>query len=306
MNTNRAEYLTHDGVMTSEVSDILIDAPKGIFIDATYGYGSHFKYFSNTHDHLNFIGFDRDEEAVINSDTTHNVIHSNFSEINSYFKLNYINSISGVFYDFGVSSHQLDSIHRGFSFQNNSNLDMRMDRSQKLTAQDVINNYEINDLINIFLSFGEEQYSKKIATSIIENRPINTTDELVNVIKSALPRQNPKYTKNSIRRIFQSIRIEVNNELNEIVSSLDNIKSFIKKGGVMIFLTYHSIEDKIIKKFIDSEVKGCLCDPKFAICTCKNIAQFRLGKFKKRKPSSSEIKSNPRSKSAVLRYMVKI
>jgi len=306
MNTNRAEYLTHDGVMTSEVSDILTDAPKGIFVDATYGYGSHFKYFSDTHDHLNFVGFDRDEEAVINSDSSHEVFHTNFSKIHSYFELHNINSISGVFYDFGVSSHQLDSLYRGFSFQNNTNLDMRMDISQKLTAQDVVNNYEIDDLIYIFLSFGEEQHAKKIATSIIQNRPINTTEELVNLIKSAIPRQNPKYTKSSIRRIFQSIRIEVNNELNEIVTSLDSIKSFIKTGGVMIFLTYHSIEDKIIKKFIDNEVKGCLCDPKFAICTCKNIAQFKLGKFKKRKPSSSEIKSNPRSKSAVLRYMVKI
>jgi len=306
MNTNRAEYLTHDGVMTSEVSDILINAPKGVFIDATYGYGSHFKYFSDTHQHLNFIGFDRDEDAVNNSEKNHKVIYKNFSEINSYFEENNINSISGIFYDFGVSSHQIDSLHRGFSFQNNSNLDMRMDRSQKLSAQDVINKYEINDLINIFFSFGEEQHAKKIASSIIENRPINTTNELVNVIKTAIPRQNPKYTKNSIRRIFQAIRIEVNNELNEISTSLDNIKSFIKQGGIMIFLTYHSIEDKIIKKFIANEVKGCLCDPKFAVCTCKNIAEFKLGKFKKRKPSSFEIKSNPRSKSAVLRYMVRI
>ena len=306
MNTNRAEYLTHDGVMTSEVSDLLVTIPNGVFVDATYGYGSHFKYFSDIHNHLHFIGFDRDNEAIINADSTHEVIHTNFSEINSYLELNNINLISGVFYDFGVSSHQLDSLHRGFSFQNNSNLDMRMDRSQKLSAQDVINNYEVNDLINIFFSFGEEQHAKKIAASIIKNRPINTSDELVNAIKSATPRQNPKYTKSSIRRIFQSIRIEVNNEINEIVTSLNNIKNFIKKDGIMIFLTYHSIEDKIIKNFIDNEVQGCLCDPKFAICTCKNIAYFKLGEFKKRKPSTFEIKSNPRSKSAVLRYMVKI
>ena len=306
MNTNRAEYLTHDGVMTSEISDILIDAPRGLFVDATYGFGSHFKYFSETHEHLNFIGFDRDEEAVINSSPNHEVIHTEFSKINTYFELNNIDSISGVFYDFGLSSHQIDSVHRGFSFQNNSDIDMRMDRSQKLSAQDVINKYDINDLINIFYSFGEEQHSKKIATSIVENRPINTTDELVNVIKSAIPRQNPKYTKSSVRRIFQSIRIEVNNEINEIKTSLENLKSFIKKDGFMIFLTYHSIEDKIIKNFIEHETTGCLCDPKFAICICKNIAQFKLGKFKKRKPSTSEITSNPRSKSAVLRYMVRV
>ena len=298
--------MTHDGVMTSDVSDILFNAPEGIFIDATYGYGSHFNYISEKHNHLKFIGFDRDEESVFNSDPSHEVVHSNFSNIDSYLKIKKINSISGVFYDFGVSSHQLDSFHRGFSFQNDSNLDMRMDLTQKLSAKDVINKYEINKLINIFFRFGEEKHSKKIANSIIENRPINTTKELVNIIKSALPRQNPKLTNSTVRRIFQSIRIEVNNELNEIVTSINNLKSFINKDGLMIFLTYHSIEDKIVKKFIDNEVTGCLCDPKFAICTCNNTAHFKLGKFKKRKPSTSEIKSNPRSKSAVLRYMVKI
>ncbi len=306
MNTNRAEYLTHDGVMISDVSDILLNAPEGIFIDATYGYGSHFNHFSKNHNQLNFIGFDRDGESVFNSDPSHEVVHSNFSNIDKYLELNNINSISGVFYDFGVSSHQLDSSHRGFSFQDDANLDMRMDLSQKLSAKDVINEYEINKLINIFFKFGEEKHSKKIANLIIENRPVNTTEQLVNIIKSALPRQNPKFTNSTVRKIFQSIRIEVNNELNEIITSINKLKSFINKDGLMIFLTYHSIEDKIVKKFIDKEVTGCICDPKFAICTCSISAQFKLGKFKKRKSSISEIKSNPRSKSAVLRYMVKI
>ena len=306
MNTNRAEYLTHDGVMTSEISDLLIDVPDGIFIDATYGYGSHFKYFKKKHENIDFLAIDRDLEAVNNSPDSHNVEHYNFSNIKEFIENNSIKSISGVLYDFGVSSHQIDSPHRGFSFQHDSVLDMRMDTSQELSAEEIINNYSYEELLRIFYDYGEESNSKKIAESIINSRPIQTTDELVSVIKSSLPRQNPKYTASSVRKIFQAVRIEVNNEINEILESINSVKNFIKSNGIMIFLSYHSIEDRTIKKFIEKETRGCLCDPKLAICTCENVALFKLGKYKKRKPSSYEIKTNPRSKSAVLRFMVKI
>ena len=306
MNTSRAEYLTHDGVMTSEISDLLIDIPDGIFIDATYGYGSHFKFLKNKYDNLDFLALDRDLEAVNNSSDSHNVQHYKFSNIKEFLENNGIDTISGVFYDFGVSSHQIDSPHRGFSFQHNSVLDMRMDTSQEFSAKDVINDYVYEELLRIFYKYGEESNSKKIAESIINNRPIQTTDKLVSVIESSLPRQNPKFTKSSVRKIFQAVRLEVNNEINEINKSLDSVKNFIKSNGVMIFLSYHSIEDRTVKQFIEKETKGCICNPKFAICTCENTALFKLGKYKKRKPSSSEIKNNPRSKSAVLRFMVKI
>ncbi len=306
MNTNRAEYLTHDGVMTSEISDLLIDAPDGIFIDATYGYGSHFKFFKKYHDNLQFLAIDRDLEAIDNSLNSHNVEHYNFSKISDFLDDNNIKSISGVFYDFGVSSHQIDSPHRGFSFQHDSELDMRMDISQELSAKEVLNSYVYEDLLRIFYDYGEESNSKKIAKAIINNRPIQTTGDLVRVIESSLQRQNPKYTKSSVRKIFQAVRIEVNNEINEIIKSLESVKSYIKSDGIMIFLSYHSIEDKTVKQFIDKETKGCICDPKLAICTCENYALFKLGKYKKKKPSNNEIKLNPRSKSAVLRFMVKI
>ncbi len=306
MNTNRAEYLTHDGVMTSEISDLLIDVPDGIFVDATYGYGSHFNYFKKNHENINFLALDRDLEAVNNSPDSHNVEHYNFSNIKEFLEHNSINSLSGVFYDFGVSSHQIDSPHRGFSFQHDSLLDMRMDTSQDISAKEVVNNYSYKELLRIFYDYGEESNSKKIAESIINNRPIQTTDKLVSVIESALPRQNPKFTKSSVRKIFQAVRIEVNNEINEINESLNSVKNYIKSNGIMIFLSYHSIEDRTVKQFIDKETRGCICDPKLAICTCENVAIFKLGKYKKRKPSSIEIKKNPRSKSAVLRFMVKI
>ena len=147
---------------------------------------------------------------------------------------------------------------------------------------------------------------KKIAETIVNNRPIQTTNELVSVIESSLPRQNPKFTKSTVRKIFQAVRIEVNNEISEIIESLDTVKNFIKSNGIMVFLSYHSIEDRTIKQFIEKETKGCTCDPKLAICVCENFPLFKLGKYKKRKPSNNEIKKNPRSKSAVLRFMVKI
>ena len=306
MNTNRAEYLTHDGVMTSEISDLLIDVPDGIFIDATYGYGSHFKYFRKKYVNLDFLALDRDLEAVNNSPDSHNVQHYKFSNIKEFLEINGIDTISGIFYDFGVSSHQIDSPHRGFSFQHYSELDMRMDMSQELSAKDVINNYEYEELLRIFYEYGEESNSKKIAESIINSRPIQTTDKLVSVIESSLPRQNPKFTKSSVRKIFQAVRIEVNNEINEINESIESVKNFIKSNGVIIFLSYHSIEDRTVKQFIEKETRGCICDPKLAICSCENTAIFKFGKYKKRKPSSNEIKTNPRSKSAVLRYVVKI
>ena len=277
MNTNRAEYLTHDGVMTSEISDLLIDVPDGIFVDATYGYGSHFNYFKKNHENINFLALDRDLEAVNNSPDSHNVEHYNFSNIKKFLEHNSINSLSGVFYDFGVSSHQIDSPHRGFSFQHDSLLDMRMDTSQDISAKEVVNNYSYKELLRIFYDYGEESNSKKIAESIVNNRPIQTTDKLVSVIESALPRQNPKFTKSSVRKIFQAVRIEVNNEINEINESLNSVKNYIKSNGIMIFLSYHSIDDRTVKQFIDKETRGCICDPKLAICTCENVAIFKLG-----------------------------
>ena len=262
--------------------------------------------YKKKHENIDFLAIDRDLEAVNNSPDSHNVEHYNFSNIKEFLENNSIKSISGVLYDFGVSSHQIDSPHRGFSFQHDSVLDMRMDTSQELSAEEIINNYSYEELLRIFYDYGEESNSKKIAETIINNRPIQTTNELVSIIESSLPRQNPKFTKSTVRKIFQAVRIEVNNEINEIIESLEAVKNYIKSNGIMIFLSYHSIEDRTVKQFIDKETNGCICDPKLAICNCENVPLFKLGKYKKRKPSNNEIKINPRSKSAVLRFMVKI
>ena len=172
MNANRAEYLPHRGVMLEEFSSVLKNVPPGYFIDATYGYGTHFR-LSDNYKNLNFIGFDKDLEAVENSQKSDKVHHLNFSEISNFLKDNDLIPISGILYDFGLSSHQIDSSTRGFSFQNDNYLDMRMNQLQKLSANEVVNDYDEKKLIQIFKLYSEDKHSIKIAKAIVDSRSLS-------------------------------------------------------------------------------------------------------------------------------------
>jgi 16S rRNA (cytosine1402-N4)-methyltransferase len=305
MNTNRAEYLPHNGVMIEELTSIVETLPKGVFIDATYGYGSHFQTLKK-YQNLNLIGFDRDTEAIAAIKNDDKVIKLNFSEIPNYLNKIKSSSISGIFYDFGLSSHQIDSSERGFSFQQDAELDMRMDKENYLTAKDVINDYSLEELLNVFNNYSEEKYSFQIAKKIIELRPVNTTIELVNLIRDAIPRQNPIFINKTIRRIFQGIRIEVNDELLEIKKSLDGIKSHLSTNGAIVCISYHSLEDKIVKAFMQNLTIECICNPKAPICNCNIEQEFRYFKKKKYTPSQEEITFNQRAKSAIMRCVIKL
>ena len=304
MNNNRVGYLKHDGVMISEVNSIVSNTPAGIFVDATYGYGSHFNYLKQNNNHLEFIGIDRDIEAVHNS--SDEISHINFSKITDLLSSNNILNISGVFYDFGVSSHQIDNSNRGFSYLNSGPLDMRMNQDDKITADEVLNQFEVEDIANILYKYSGEKNSRKIAKAIYNSRPLKSTEELSKVLKNVLGKQNPKYINQTIKRCFQAIRIYINNELEEITLSISKIKNFIKPGGVIVCLTYHSLEDKIVKDIFNDITVRCVCNPRIPICNCDNIQEFRFGNNKKLYPSDDEIKNNSRSTSATLRYVVKI
>ena len=304
MNNNRVGYLKHDGVMISEVNSIVSNTPAGIFVDATYGYGSHFNYLKQNNNHLEFIGIDRDIEAVHNS--SDEISHINFSKITDLLSSKNILSISGVFYDFGVSSHQIDNSDRGFSYLNSGPLDMRMNQNDKITADEVLNQFEVEDIANILYKYSGEKNSRKIAKAIYNSRPLKSTEELSKVLKNVLGKQNPKYINQTIKRCFQAIRIYINNELEEITLSISKIKNFIKPGGVIVCLTYHSLEDKIVKDIFNDITVRCVCNPRIPICNCDNIQEFRFGNNKKLYPSDDEIKNNSRSTSATLRYVVKI
>ena len=304
MNNNRVGYLKHDGVMISEVNSIVSNTPAGIFVDATYGYGSHFNYLKQNNNHLEFIGIDRDIEAVHNS--SDEISHINFSKITDLLSSKNILNISGVFYDFGVSSHQIDNSDRGFSYLNSGPLDMRMNQDDKITADEVLNQFEVEDIANILYKYSGEKNSRKIAKAIYNSRPLKSTEELSKVLKNVLGKQNPKYINQTIKRCFQAIRIYINNELEEITLSISKIKNFIKPGGVIVCLTYHSLEDKIVKDIFNDLTVKCVCNPRIPICNCDNIQEFRFGNNKKLYPSDDEIKNNSRSTSATLRYVVKI
>ncbi len=304
MNNNRVGYLKHDGVMISEVNSIVSNTPAGIFVDATYGYGSHFKYLKQNNNHLEFIGIDRDIEAVNNS--SDEISHINFSKITDLLSSKNILNISGVFYDFGVSSHQIDNSDRGFSYLNSGPLDMRMNQNDKITADEVLNQFEEEDIANILYKYSGEKNSRKIAKAIYNSRPLKSTEELSKVLKNVLGKQNPKYINQTIKRCFQAIRIYINNELEEITLSISKIKNFIKPGGVIVCLTYHSLEDKIVKDIFNDLTVRCVCNPRIPICNCDNIQEFKFGKNKKLYPSDDEINNNSRSTSATLRHVVKI
>ena len=304
MNNNRVGYLKHDGVMISEVNSIVSNTPAGIFVDATYGYGSHFNYLKQNNNHLEFIGIDRDIEAVHNS--SDQISHINFSKITDLLSSKNILNISGVFYDFGVSSHQIDNSDRGFSYLNSGPLDMRMNQDDKITADEVLNQFEEEDIANILYKYSGEKNSRKIAKAIYNSRPLKSTEEFSKVLKNVLGKQNPKYINQTIKRCFQAIRIFINNELEEITLSISKIKNFIKPGGVIVCLTYHSLEDKIVKDIFNDLTVRCVCNPRIPICNCDNIQEFRFGNNKKLYPSDDEINNNSRSTSATLRYVVKI
>ena len=304
MNNNRVGYLKHDGVMISEVNEIVSNSPAGIFVDATYGYGSHFNYLKKENSHLEFIGIDRDLEAVKNS--SDEVLNIKFSNITDVFSIKNIFDISGVFYDFGISSHQIDNPDRGFSYLNPGPLDMRMNQDDKITADEVLNQFEEEDIANILYKYSGEKNSRKIAKAISNSRPLKSTEDFSNVLKNVLGKQNPKYINQTIKRCFQAIRIYVNNELEEITLSINKIKNFVKPGGVIVCLTYHSLEDKIVKDIFNDLTVTCVCNPRIPICNCDTIQKFKFGKNKKLFPSDDEINKNSRSASATLRYVVKI
>ena len=297
--------MPHVGVMKEEITSLLKAVPEGYFIDATYGDGSHFE-FIDVDNKFTAIGFDRDLDSVENSKSNHNVVQLNFSKIYDYLENNSLTPISGILYDLGVSSHQIDTPSRGFSYSINSDLDMRMNQQESLKAENIINLFSYEELVSIFQNYGEERYSKSIAKKIVDNRPIFKTKELINLIKDALPKQNPIYIEKSIRKIFQAIRIEVNDELNELKKSLTSIKDVISKNGVIICISYHSLEDKIVKNFMSELTTGCTCDPSIAICVCNNVESFKFPNKKKYNPSDEEVEKNSRAKSATLRYVIKL
>ena len=307
--------MKHYSVLKEELINGLNINPDGIYVDATLGYAGDSSEILKRMKRGFLFAFDQDEEAIKYSDnilksinSNYKIIYSNFKNIKEKLNEENIFKVDGIIYDLGVSSPQIDEDYRGFSFMKDAQLDMRMDLNNPLTAKYIVNNYKLEELTNIFYKYGEEDFSKSIAQSIVKNRSskeINTTLELVDIIKQGVPY---KYfvTKHPERRIFQAIRIEVNDELNVLSSSINDAIDMLKPGGRLCVITFHSLEDRIVKRIFKekSEVNDLVKGLPIIPDEYKPII-----KLINKKPiiaSDSELGENSRSKSAKLRIIERV
>ncbi len=305
----------HISVLLEEAVASLNLKDDSIIVDATLGYGGHSSKILERIKRGHLFAFDQDSEVLPYSTSRLNTIGTNFTIIKSNFVnmkeklLEYkITKVDGVLFDLGVSSPQLDNEQRGFSYHNDAKLDMRMDRDNKFSAYDVVNYYDINKLTNIFNNYGESKFARNIAKKIVEyrkNKNIETTLELVDIIKSAVPMKF-RIDKHPARQIFQAIRIEVNHELDVIEPALEDALSLLNVGGRVSVITFHSLEDRIVKKYfkkkceIDSKIKGLPNIP------AEYLPDFKLVTTKAITPSDEELKNNNRARSAKLRVIERI
>ena len=303
----------HKSVLLDETIKSLNIDPNKIYIDATLGYAGHSREVLKRIDKGLLIAFDQDKQAIRYSQKEldklkkpFQIVHSNFSNLNNELDRLKIDKVAGIMFDLGVSSPQLDEGSRGFSYHSDAKLDMRMNQEDKLTAYEVVNNYEEKDLVRIFLDYGEERYAKSIAKNIVlarKKKPISRTLELVEINKSSVP-QKYKRESHPAQKVFQAIRIEVNRELEILEQSLKDAISRLEIGGRISVITFHSLEDKICKKVfkelsqIDEIVKGLPNIPKQYLPVLKLIGKY--------KPSLKELEENNRSRSAKLRVAEKI
>ncbi len=300
----------HKSVLLNECIFNLNISSSSKIVDCTLGYGGHSSEILKKIPNGFLIAFDQDKEAIDSSYKRLKEIGDNFKIVNSNFvnikqELNNlgINKVDGILYDLGVSSPQLDEDYRGFSFHSNARLDMRMDSTKSLDAHYIVNNYDVNKLIKIFKEYGEEKYASSIANAIVKNRPINTTLELVDVIKKSVPFSYKK-DKHPARKVFQAIRIEVNDELNVLEKSLNDALSLIDIKGRICVITFHSLEDKIVKDIfknvstIDSVFKNMPVVPDEYLPKFKVVKQLT--------PTEEEILNNSRSRSAKLRVIERV
>ena len=300
----------HKPVLLKECIEALEINPNGIYVDGTLGGAGHSEeILKRLSDKGLLIGIDRDEEALeaakrkLRNFENVKYIHGNHDEIDMLLFKEEIKEVDGILLDLGVSSYQLDEKERGFSYIGNAELDMRMDKTQKLTAENVVNEYSEEKLYEIIWKYGEERYAKNIAKNICierKNKKIVTTQELVDIIKKSIPisKQNDGHPA---KRTFQAIRIEVNNELEPLHNTVLNSIKFLKKNGRLAIITFHSLEDRIVKEtYIEAEGK-CTCPKDLPYCVCNKVSYGKIITKKPIIPTKEEQNENSRSKSAKLR-----
>ncbi len=306
----------HVSVLLSEAVDGLNIRPDGIYVDGTMGGGGHSREILKNITSGKLIGFDRDETAIdvcrarlsSFSDKVE-FVNRNFFEIKDVLKELGIEKINGAVLDLGVSSHQLDTAERGFSYQHDAPLDMRMSRSDTFSAKDVVNTYSKEELADVIFRYGEDRWAKRIAEFIVNEREkeeILTTSRLVEIIKKAVPKGARQDGPHPAKRTFQAIRIEVNGELSGLEKAVRDFIDVLAPGGRLSIITFHSLEDRIVKTVYQEAAKGCTCPPELPVCICGKKPQGKVITKKAISASDEELDANPRARSAHLRIFEKI
>lgn len=306
----------HTPVLLNEIIKNLNIKEDGIYVDGTLGGAGHSKEIAKKLKTGKLIGIDQDVNALKKSEEVlspykDNVIlvHNNYENIDVVLKVLNIPKVDGILLDIGVSSHQLDEESRGFSYHNDAPLDMRMDKSNTISAWDIVNNYSQKELEQIIFDYGEDRWAKRIAEFIVmerEEKSIDTTLELVSAIKKAIPKAVRMEGNHPAKKTFQAIRIEVNRELEVLKNSIEKMVDLLNPGGRLLIITFHSLEDRIVKEHFRELYKDCICPPEIPQCVCEKRREIKIITRKPIIPSDKEISDNPRSRSSKLRIAEKI
>ena len=302
----------HKSVLLEETVNGLNIKPDGIYVDGTLGGGGHaYEVCKQLNDKGRFIGIDQDEAAIEAASARLSdfgervtIVRSNYCDMKLRLQELGIDKVDGIVLELGVSSYQLDTAERGFSYRVDAPLDMRMDRRQILTAKDIVNDYSEMDLFRIIRDYGEDKFAKNIAKHIVlerEKGPIETTGQLIEIIKRAIPMKFQKTSGHPAKRTFQAIRIELNRELDVLRDNLDEMIELLNEGGRICIITFHSLEDRIVKSIYKKNEDPCTCPSHFPVCVCGNVSKGKVITRKPILPSEEELEENSRSKSAKLR-----
>lgn len=306
----------HFSVLLKECIENLKIKPEGIYLDGTLGLGGHSYEIASRLTTGQLIGIDRDETAIERAGKRLapfgdkvSLIHGNFSDAAAILDDLGIQGVDGMLFDLGVSSPQLDEVQRGFSYMADAPLDMRMDEGDSLSAYEVVNSWDEKRLNRILWDYGEERYARRISRAIVEHRekkPIETTLELVDIIKGAMPAAALREKQHPAKRSFQAIRIAVNDELGAIAAMMETAPDKLNKGGRLCVISFHSLEDRIVKAGIAARENGCTCPREAPICTCGFVQTLKSVSRKPILPSPEELEINPRSRSAKLRVAERV
>lgn len=302
----------HKSVLLDETIEGLNIKPDGIYVDGTLGGGGHaYEVCRRLNNKGSFIGIDQDAAAIEAAGTRLSdfgervtIIRSNYCDMKPRLHEIGIDKVDGIVLDLGVSSYQLDTAERGFSYRTDAPLDMRMDQRQKMTAKDIVNGYSESDLYRVIRDYGEDRFAKNIAKHIVIARgkgPIETTGQLNEIIRQAIPMKIQKTSGHPSKRTYQAIRIELNRELEVLRDTLDDMIELLNPGGRICIITFHSLEDRIVKSAFRKNENPCTCPSHFPVCVCGNVSKGKVITRKPILPSEEELEENSRSKSAKLR-----